>query len=127
LLACLLAFFLSSFLSFFFSFLLLPRSYYGFWFGFYGFSMCEYMHVSASVFLVLFLWLFCFLFVYLYCLFVSVLFLLFWVCLYSNWREKERVWIWVGGEVKRIWEESREGNHNQNILYKKFQFYKKKK
>lgn len=33
-------------------------------------------------------------------------------------REKEKVWIWVGREIERIWVDLEEGNHNQTILCK---------
>lgn len=42
--------------------------------------------------------------------------------LYSNERERERkVWVWMGGEVGRIWEEFGVGDLNQNVLYEKNQ------
>lgn len=37
--------------------------------------------------------------------------------LYSSDRRKERVWIWVGGEVERSWEELGRGHQNQNRPY----------
>lgn len=63
------------------------------------------------VFLLLFLFLVCFVFwlilVHLFCLFVF-------------YREKEgmELDIWMGGDVRRIWEEMRE-NCDKNVLYKK--------
>lgn len=41
-------------------------------------------------------------------------------CLFST--EKESVWIWMGGEAGKIWEELKEGNHNHNILCERNQF-----
>ena len=43
-------------------------------------------------------------------------------CLFSNEREKEKIWGWVGGKVggsKRGWERE---NSDQNILYEKYLF-----
>lgn len=39
-------------------------------------------------------------------------------CLFTNEREHGKMWIWVGGEVERIWTDVEEGNYNQNMLYK---------
>lgn len=46
-------------------------------------------------------------------------------CLYSNEREKGNLWIRVGREVGRIWEEMGEGKHNE-ILYEKINISNKK-
>jgi hypothetical protein len=45
--------------------------------------------------------------------------------LYSNEREKGNLWIRVGREVGRIWEEMGEGKHNE-ILYEKINISNKK-
>lgn len=102
--------------------------YYGFWLcAFKGF-LCMAMHVSLCLyaFLVPFLWLSIFLFASLLCplnfLFYFIIIFSFLVtCLFTNEREHEKVWIWVGGEdeVERIWTDVEEGNYNQNMLYKK--------
>lgn len=60
-------------------------------------------------------------------LFVSILSYVLDACLYSNERKKERIWIWVGGEVRKTWEELGEGNCNQNTLYEKHLFPIKEK
>lgn len=83
--------------------------------------MCKHMYLSVYMFLVLFLWLFfIFLLLFFICFalleFGFILFLFF-RCLLSN--EKERAWIWVGGEADKIWQELGRGSHNQNILHEK--------
>lgn len=45
-------------------------------------------------------------------------------CLDSNKREKEMVWVCVGGEKERICKEFRIENCKQNILYEKSIFNK---
>lgn len=43
---------------------------------------------------------------------LSLFLLLLGACLFSNERENEMMWIWVGGEVERIWEVLGDKNHN---------------
>ena len=63
---------------------------------------------------------FCCLFVYCVCPILVCLFLFYLIfldaCLYSNEKEKERVWI---GEVQRIWEELREGKTSSEYTIRK--------
>lgn len=48
--------------------------------------------------------------------------------MYSNEREKERAWVWLGGRVGRVWKGLEGRNNNWNILYrKKFSIEKKYK
>lgn len=107
--------------------------YYGFWICVFMVCLCALcMSLYLHAFLVLFL-----------CLnFPPVCFVLFWpdyftfyltlfiflklfsgTCLFSHEREeKKSMWIWMGGEVERIWEEFGRANHNQNILYEIIHF-----
>lgn len=82
------------------------RRYCGFWFcAFVGF-LCENIHVSCAFPLARFL------------LFLSHYYFLN-ACLFSNEKEEDPVWVWVGREVEIIWEALGEGNSNQNVLYGK--------
>lgn len=59
-------------------------------------------------------------------LLVFVIYYYFKHLLYSSDREKERVWIWVGGEVERSWEELGRGHQNQNIPYETKLYFQQK-
>lgn len=51
----------------------------------------------------------------------------FWESVYVNERERARKDVDLGnGEVGRIWEESRERSHNQNLLYEKASIFNEK-
>ena len=88
-------------------------------FVFYGIYVCAIVCVSLSMYV---LCSFSFFFPSYSGLFYFFSFLPFFLKIildlsYSD-REKERVWIWVGGEMERIWEELWERDYNQNILYR---------
>lgn len=67
---------------------------------------CFFLFFLALRFSVHLLGLFRFVFI------LSLFLLLLGACLFSNERENEMMWIWVGGEVERIWEVLGDKNHN---------------
>lgn len=89
-----------------------------------AFCVCNFVSLCLYVFLGLFLWFF---FLLICFLFFSIVF----ICSINSCfliREEEsnkKVWIWVSGKVRRIWEELGEGNYNYNILYEKNYFDEK--
>lgn len=96
--------------------------------GFLCVQMCVFIHLY--IFLVLFFGSF-FVFVFFACLFCLILvcfcfyltlFNYLDVCLFSNEGEKQRVYIWEGGEVEKIWEELRKGKSITRINCIKIHF-----
>lgn len=71
---------------------------------------------ARALFLMLYVFLFVALFISLFILFSPCLSFYLPVCFPT--RAKKKVWSWKGGEVVRSWEEMREGNCDQNIVYK---------
>lgn len=112
--------------------------YYNFWFCVFMRFLCVWMSMPLPLCVswtfslpapkfvcsVLFVWFVCFHFLLLLLLLFIYLLLLFIldVCLYSNEKEKQRLRICEGGDVKRIWENLGSKSHNQNTFCEKILF-----
>lgn len=72
--------------------------YWGFWFCAYGIFMCTNMHVSASAFLLLFLWLFCFYLFHPSLVFFLLYFVLWWWRWWYLFFPKDRQSVHLGGK-----------------------------